>query len=169
MRTFGGMSAAAIRPRPRARELFAEPRSFTIVRRFAVTVVCIQLVLSVWSGYRAIWQVLRLRVDAPATIHSGSTIAYSVLSSGRSPVHLVVELVQGARAETLAVMRVRANEIAGTDPRVIPASGAVTLADSSLAGFASGAAIVRVTGLGSSQWLRVPPPVIRMRQVTIAR
>src|SRR4051812_33243752 len=97
MRTFSRMSPGSVSGYRFRRNAFAEPRSFTIVRRVAITLACIHLVMAVWSGYRAIWQVLRLSVASPAVLRAGSTISFDVLSSGRVPVHVVLELVQGVR------------------------------------------------------------------------
>jgi len=38
-----------------------------------------------------------------------------------------------------------------------------------LAGFDAGAATLRASAVGRPQWLRVPPPTIRERSVTIAK
>jgi hypothetical protein len=79
----------------------------------------------------------------------------------------VVELIQSAQTETVAVFRVRDHTNASYDPRTIHAERRVTLTSEQLARFHPGPARLRAIANGRSQWLRVPPPVIREQSVQI--
>lgn len=141
-----------------------------ILRRIFVPLIVIHVSFALWSGYRAIVQVFRLDLDvASSVLHDGSTIAFAVVSSGRVPVTVRLEMIQGSTAETLAVERVRTSRNPAYDPRTKRASRTVVLSPDLLARFSGGQAFVRVTALGGSQWLRTPPPTVREAVVTIQR
>ena len=80
-----------------------------------------------------------------------------------------LEIRQGAHSEVLARQPLAGNEYGFFDPRPQEASQQVALTPEVLARFQSGAARVRATGFGTSQWLRVPPPVVREMAVEIQR
>ena len=137
---------------------------FWVVLPFAAA----HVILATISGYRAIVQVygVELSTDAP-TLRPGSTIAVAVATSGRATVDAELELIQPTHAETLAVIIVRDHTNASYDPRPIHADRRVILTSEQLARFHPGPARLRVTANGRSQWLRVPPPVIREQAVAI--
>lgn len=129
----------------------------------------VHVVLAGISGYRAIVQVYHVDIAVGSTtLTHGSAIQLSVASSGRTTVDAELDLVQPTHAETLAVLLIRSHENASLDPRTIHASKRVTLTSDQLAHFQPGAAVLRATANGRSQWLRVPPPVISERVVRIA-
>ena len=137
---------------------------FWIILPFAVA----HVILATISGYRAIVQVyhVELATDAP-TLRAGTTIAIAVATSGRTKVDAALELIQSTHTETLAVLRVPDHTNASYDPRTIHAARRVTIASEQLAQFLPGPARLRLTANGRSQWLRVPPPVIREQAVEI--
>jgi len=137
---------------------------FWIVAPFAAA----HITLATISGYRAIVQVYRveLATDTP-TLRPGSTIDVAVATSGRAKVDAELELIQATQVETLAVVLVADHSNASYDPRTIHASHRVTLTSEQLARFHPGPARLRVTANGRSQWLRVPPPVVREQPVDI--
>jgi hypothetical protein len=94
-------------------------------------------------------------------------LATSVATSGRAPVDVELLLIQSTRAETLAVLLVPDHVNASYDPRTIHAARQVTLTAEQLARLQPGRAVLRAVANGRSQWLRVPPPVITERAVTI--
>ena len=141
-----------------------------VLRRVILPLLGVHFTLALWSGYRAIVQVFSLNVQLSSpTVRPGATVGYDVVSSGRAPVTVTLELVQGPRAETLAVRRVATSIDPAYDPRTKKGSASVVLSAAQLARFAIGPAAVRATALGSSQWLRVPPPTVREVAVTIER
>jgi hypothetical protein len=150
--------------------MFDESRLMVVLRRVVVPLVAVQVVLATWSGYRAIVQVfsLNLRVAEPV-VHSGSTVHFDVVTSGRVWVTVTAEMIQGTHAETLAVESVPSTRNPSQDPRTRQASQSIVLSPEVLARFASGPALVRVTALGRPQWLRTPPPTVRQATVTIRR
>jgi hypothetical protein len=79
----------------------------------------------------------------------------------------VLELVQGAVAETLAVGTLPRNKNASYDPWPQRASASIVLTPAHRVAFKPGAAIVRATANGGMQWLRTPPPTIKEQRVEI--
>jgi hypothetical protein len=141
-----------------------------VLWRIIAPLLVVHVTLALWSGYRAIWQVLSLDLRVPgAELRAGTAASYSVLSSGRVPVTVRLEMIQGTHAETLSVTRVRSGVIAGYDPRIYRESRTVIFTDTLLARFQPGPAVLKATGIGSMQWLRVPPPTTRQTAVQIVR
>ena len=150
--------------------LSREARPIVLLKKAALVLLALCFVTALASGYRAYYQVrsLELRLDGP-TIREGSVIQVDVSGSGRTTIDVRVELIQGARSETLAVHRVRGNEWAAIDPRPQDASHGITVTRELLARFQNGAATVRATATGRPQWLRLPPPTVREVAVEIQR
>lgn len=139
-----------------------------VLRRIIVPLVIVHVLFALWSGYRAIVQVFGLDLRLPTQLLSdGSRVAFAVTSSGRVTVTVRLELIQGARAETLSVLRVRTSRNATYDPFPKHGSQSVLLTRERLSRFVPGPAIVRATATGLSQWLRTPPPTVREARVTI--
>jgi hypothetical protein len=147
-----------------------EARPIVLLKRAGLLLLALCVVTALASGYRAYYQVrsLGLRLDEP-TLHDGSSIRVEVSGSGRTHIDVRVELIQGARSETLAVYRVPGNEWASFDPRPQNASPGLSVTREQLAGFTNGAATVRATATGRRQWLRLPPPTVREVAVEIRR
>ena len=139
-----------------------ESRPITLLKRAVLVVLALCFVTALASGYRAFYQVrsLELRPDGPI-LREGSVIEFDVSGSGRTTIDVRVELIQGARSETLAVHQMRGNEWAAIDPRPRDASHGVTVTREQLSRFQNGAATVRATATGRPQWLRLPPPTVR--------
>ena len=139
-----------------------------VLRRIIVPLVIVHVLFALWSGYRAIVQVFGLDLRVPAQVlHDGSRVTFDVTSSGRVTVTVRLELIQGSRAETLSVLRVRTSRNASYDPFPKHGSQSVVLTQERLSRFVPGAAVVRATAVGLPQWLRTPPPTIRETRVTI--
>lgn len=136
-------------------------------RWFMIAVLTVHVPLACYSGYRAIVQVYSLELRVPSELHTGSRLGYDVATSGRTPVHVRLLMIQGARAETLTVGLVRDHENASYDPRTIHASADVDLSAGMLDGFNEGPALIRGIAIGGPQWFRTPPPTIREAQVVL--
>lgn len=138
------------------------------LKRGILIFLCTFLLLGIVSSHRAYFQVrsLELRAD-DKVLRGGSVIQSDVISSGRTYVDLKLEMIQGAHAETLATKRVRGNEYGFLDPRAQTASLPVEPTPEILARFQNGAALLRATAYGHSQWTRTPPPVVREISVEI--
>jgi hypothetical protein len=107
---------------------FADTPSIVFVRRALIVLVAAHVPLALWSGYRAIVQVQRLELRAPGrALRDGSRIRVDVVSSGRTTVDVRLEMIQGARVETLGVRRVQTSGNPAYDPRFRRASMAVVL------------------------------------------
>ena len=161
------MEARRIRPfdDPRLRE----PRSTAVLRRLLAPFIVVWITLAAWSGFRAIVQVFRLEVDVPAVVGPGSVIGIDVVASGRVPVTVDLDLVQDARVVPLASMRVATSRDPATDPRPRRGRYRIPLSAAAATRLAAGGVTVRATARGGSQFLRVPPPVVREVASTLER
>lgn len=145
-----------------------------LVRRLSIALACTFVFFALIAGYRAIVQIYDIELRSPPSLRGGETVALSITASGRNGVTATIILVQGARAETLGVHKVRDNHIGwfisqSINPFPVKDSMSVIVPAIVLASFSPGPATLRAVGLGKSQWLRVPPPTIRERPVVIAR
>lgn len=147
-----------------------DARGVALLKRAALVFVACCAATALLSGYRAWVQVrgLELSVD-DAALRGGSVVRTSVVCSGRTTVDVRLELIQGARAETLALQRVPGNEWAAIDPRPRAASQAFAVSPETLARFQAGAALLRATATGRPQLTRLPPPTVRETPVEIRR
>jgi hypothetical protein len=145
------------------------PRWWAGLRRLTLAFVTLWALGALWSGYRAVVQVFRLELSpAGGVLRSGSTVRAQVVTSGRTRASVRLELVQGARAETLGTLAIRGNRDGALDPRPRRATLTATLAPSTVARFAAGPAVLRAVATGASQWLRTPPPTVREARVILA-
>ena len=141
-----------------------------VLRWIIAPFLAVHIALATFSGYRAIWQIHRLELQASgAVLQPGSTVGFELASWGRTEADAQLELIQGAVAETLAVKFLPRNHVASLDPRPQRGTVSVVLTPSTLAQFTSGPAILRVTANGGMQWLRTPPPTIRERRVELLK
>jgi hypothetical protein len=125
--------------------------------------------LAAFAGYRAIYQVQHLEVSATERVlRPGIRVTGQIVSSGRTLAALRLVLIQGRHQKILASRRVPANHDAAMDPRSQHAQLSVVLTPELLSGFLAGPAKLRAIGLGSAQWLRVPPPKIQELVVVIS-
>ena len=144
------------------------------VRRLSIATVCVFAFFAGISGYRAIVQVYRLELrPVTDTIRVGSVVGLAVTTSARTHANARLILQQGSREETLGVRFVRGNEIrfagASLNPLPMRESLYVTVSPGVVDRFRAGPAVLRATAIGASQWMRVPPPTVRERSVTIVR
>lgn len=145
-------------------------RVAVLLKRAILAFLAVNLVIAMLSGYRAYFQVRSLELSLPErTLHSGSTIEASVVTSGRTFVDVQLEIIQGGHSEPLAAGQVPKNNFASYDPRTQRAALRVALTPELLARFEDGPARVRATATGRAQWLRVPPPEVREIIVEIRR
>lgn len=144
-----------------------ESRPMAFLKRAIIIFLGVFLIIGLVSSHRAYYQVRSLELHVEHNLHSGSTIQTSVVSSGRTYVDVQIELSQSSHSETLSVQRVPGNEYGFLDPRTQQASQTLTLSPEMLARFESGPARVRATAYGHSQWMRVPPPVVREIDIKI--
>jgi len=138
-----------------------DAKPIAIIKRFFLLVVVGLLGIGAVSSYRAYVQVRSLEITAEKQLSAGSAINVDVTSSGRTPVDVKVELIQGSTVETLFVLHVRGNELGFFDPRPRHASQTGYLTNYLLSPFSSAPAIIRATAVGRPQWMRLPPPTIR--------
>jgi hypothetical protein len=147
-----------------------DARPVALLKKAALVLLVVCLFVALASGYRAYFQVYGLELHlAEPTLRGGSVVRTDVVASGRTTVGVRVELIQGARSETLAVHLVRGNDWASFDPRPRRASHASTLTPEILSRFHDGPATLRATATGRPQWTRLPPPTVREADVEIRR
>ena len=147
-----------------------EARPLVHLRRAIVVLLAVCFVTATWSGYRAYYQVSSLELHVSSSIlGADAVIETTVVTSGRTDVDVSIELVQGRRAETLAMQHVPGNDWASIDPRSPRATHRVVVTGDTLARFGPGSAVVRATATGRPQWLRLPPPTVREVVVELDR
>ena len=137
-------------------------------RTFAAIIVAL-LAIGMVSAHRAYFQVRDLELNAPNELTVGSVVETSVVSSGRTTVDVVVELIQGTHTETLLKLRLKGNELGFFDPRKRYGTDSVTLTPEMLSKFQPGAARLRSVAIGRHQWFRLPPPTVREFDVVIQK
>ncbi|MBV9210136.1 MAG: hypothetical protein JOZ52_05880 [Acidobacteria bacterium] len=144
-----------------------DPRPIAWLKRALTFCFICFLVIGVISSHRAYFQVRSLELRGEHELRAGSIIEADVVSSGRTYVDVQLELRQDAQTESLGTLRVMSNKYAFFDPRTQTGSLRVVLTPLMLARFHAGAAELRATAYGHSQWMRVPPPVSRRLDVLI--
>ena len=137
-------------------------------RAFLVVIVAL-LAIGMVSSHRAYFQVRNLELNAPQVLTSGSVVQTSVVSSGRTTVDVVVELIQGTHSERLMNLHLRGNELGFFDPRTRHGSDSVMLTPEILSTFQPGTARLRSVATGRHQWFRLPPPTVREMSVEIQK
>ena len=149
---------------------FEESRGYRLAKRVVVWFILVQLPIGALSSYRAWVQIKELTLSTTSsTLASGVVVRSELVSWARTESDARIELVQGGRVATLGEVYVSRNHEPVFDPRPRSGSVVVTLTPEMLAGFDAGAATLRASAVGRPQWLRVPPPTIRERSVTIAK
>lgn len=149
---------------------YKEARPIALLKKAALVGVSVFIVLGIISSHRAYYQVRSLEIDvSEQVLRAGSDIRAQVVTSGRTVARVQFELVQGNHSETLAWHQVAGNEFGFFDPRKQRAEFTVALTPDMLSRFQSGTAQLRVTAHGTSQWTRVPPPVVREMSVELRR
>ena len=139
-----------------------------VVKRGIAVVIAVHVPLMLASGYRAYYQVHSLKLALSGdTLRVGTTLSTKVVSYARTPVDVVIEIDQDGHRERVAAQLVPGNFNAAYDPRPRGATQSVVLTDEVLGRFHAGPAIVRATATGRPQWLRLPPPLVRERRVTL--
>ena len=144
---------------------------FIALRRVILFALAVHVVLASLSGYRAWVQVTRLdlSVSGGERLRPSDWARLSITSSGRVWNDVVLELIQGQKKGVLVTHRMPMNENFFYDPRSQHADVDVKITPELIASFASGPALIRATGYGGSQFLRVPPPVVSELRVTLVR
>ena len=146
-----------------------DTRGIRLVKRACLIVISVYVVIGLIALYRALVQVHSLEINSAETLRSDSAVTATVLSYGRVPVDLRIELVQPAHSETLALKQVEKNEWALLDPRIKEATQTLVLKDNVLGKFADGKALLRATVTGRWQLGHLPAPLVREQVVEIRR
>jgi hypothetical protein len=145
------------------------PRIVRVVYRVLLIGVLFNVAIGAWSAYRAWVQVRQLDLKVISTnLRPGVIAVVSVVTSGRTPIEVRLELVQGTHSEMLSDLRVSASHDGFYDPRARRGTMTPSFTAEFLAHFQPGPAVVRATALGRSQWMRTPPPVVQEIPVVVA-
>ncbi len=144
-----------------------DSRGMALVKRVCVVVISVYFVIGMIALYRALVQVHRVELNSAETLRDDSAVSATVLSYGRTPVDLRLELVQQTHSETLATRQLAKNDWALLDPRIRSFTETVVLPRDVLDKFADGKAVLRATVIGRLQLGHMPAPVIREQYVEI--
>jgi len=128
------------------------------------------LIAGAVASHRAYFQLRRLEVRIEsADLHAGSEVQAEAVSSGRVPVTLSLQIIQGRQVCVLDSRIVPASRDAFFDPRTVQGGLSVRVTPEMLASFTEGPAVVRATLRGRPQWMREPPPLVREIGVRLNR
>ncbi len=143
-------------------------RLYRIVLRVVVLITLVNLAFGAWSAYRAWVQVRRLDLQVlSANLRPGIPAVVQVVTSGRTPVDVRLELVQGSHEEMLATLRVMPSHDGFYDPRTRQGTMSPLFTAEFLAKFQPGPAVLRATAVGRPQWLRTPAPLVQEVPVVV--
>jgi hypothetical protein len=136
--------------------------------RLGLLAALVCLVIGGMSAYRAYVQVYSLTlVTTSDTLRAGTTIRVSAVTSGRTPVDILLELRHGSRMDTLGRWRLPNNGDPATDPRPQRATFTRGLAEATTMPWTAGPATLRATAVGRPQWLRLPSPTLVEQAVVV--
>jgi hypothetical protein len=127
----------------------------------------LHLLIGLISSYRAYFQVHSVKITTGNVLQEGSLIRTDVVTYGRTPVDVRLELIQNGRVVNFHEHHVLANEFGFYDPRTQSDSFTAVITPELLGRLESGGAVLRATAVGRHQWMRLPPPVVREVNVNI--
>jgi hypothetical protein len=146
-----------------------EEPQFLVLRWLTIAVLALFVPSACWSGYRAIVQVKSLAIRASGTaLGPGTRVAIDGVSWARNYVTMRLMLAQDGRTDTLIVHEIGTHGVPSLDPRWQAESDSAVLSAERLARYHDGEATLVATAVGRSQWLRVPPPTVRVLRVTLS-
>jgi len=139
-----------------------------LIRVPIVTCLAVFIAFGAVASYRAYYPVSSVRIVlAEPTIRGGTGIRVDTVTSGRGPVSIQLDLVQGSRSETVAIDRVSSKRWAFWDFRLVRHSTWAVVSGRLLERFTAGPAVVRATVVGAPAWLRQPPPVVAQASANV--
>jgi len=146
-------------------------RQFDRILRIGILAVVIPFsIAGAAASYRAYFQLRRLEIRiGKADLHPGSEIQVAAVSSGRVPVTITVQIIQGGQSCVLDSRIVPASREPFFDPRTVQGRMSVQVGPEMLASFSEGPAVLRATLRGRPQWMREPPPLLREITVRVSR
>ena len=131
---------------------------FRILKRVTIVAAIVHFSLAAVAGFRAFVQVYSVGLDVPAVISPGTAFTGRVITSGRVFNDARVELIQGEKSETIATAFITNNRTAFYNAIPRRTEIAATIPADILTRFQRGSAKLRITGFGTAQFTRVPPP-----------
>ena len=156
------------RPTRPLRRYPSDPRSMVVMRRLMLVVAVPFFLVDGFAIYRRLAQLRRLDVHvSDVALHAGSVVTLEASSWATTMMTVRLELVQGARSETLLLHQLPPNEEATLDPRPRSARLRVVLTSPQLARYTAGDAVLRATATWRAQLLRKSHPVVRELAVRI--
>lgn len=139
-----------------------------VMRRLILIVAVPFFLVDGFAIYRRLAQLRRLDVQVTdAELRAGSVVTLEASSWATTMMTVRLELVQGARSETLLLHRLPPNTEATLDPRPRSARLRVVLGADRLARYTSGDAVLRATATWRAQLLRESHPAVRELVVRI--
>ena len=119
------------------------------------------LTLGVVVSYRAYYPIVSVKILlAEPMLRADGVVRVDTVSSGRAPISIRVELVQGDRSEIVVIDRVTSRNRALWNLRAVQKSTYAPISRAMLERFTAGQAVVRATVVSGPTWLRQPPPVV---------
>ena len=151
-----------------AQRAMGGPRLVRVAKRVVLIIALLYAAVGVWSVYRAWVQVRALDLKVVSTVlRPGLPALIQVVTSGRTSVDVRLELVQGARADMLATLRVAPSRNSFYNPAPRQGTMMPSFTAEFLAPFQAGPAVLRATATGRTLWGRTPAPMVRELPVMI--
>lgn len=142
-----------------------------VIRRTLKPLIVIAVILFLASGVRSFVQVYDLdfwvSTNEPS-LQGSFEAATGVLTSGRVPATVKLELIQEGRSEILMIDSVRARNFPAINPLPRRSARRIVVSPVVLSRFSAGRATVRATVVGRPQWMWTPPPTVSSIEITIA-
>jgi hypothetical protein len=138
-----------------------------VARAAVVSLVAVLLAVGVLAGYRAMFPVKSVTIAlVDSALRAGSGVRVDTVASGRAPISIRVEIVQGSHSETMVLDRIVARRWPFWDTRLVQHSTYAMVSQEMIGRFDAGPATLRATVTGTAVWKYRPAPVIR--EVTAA-
>jgi hypothetical protein len=133
-----------------------------LIRVGTLSGLAVFLAVGIVASYRAYYPISSVRILlAEPLLRPGGGIRVDTVTSGRGPVSIRVELVQGERTATVVLDRVASKRWAFWDFRAVRHTTYAVVSRMLLGQFTAGQAVVRATVVGMPAWLRQPPSVVQ--------
>jgi hypothetical protein len=147
----------------------SDPRSMVVMRWLILLVAVPFFLVDAFAIYRRLTQLRRMEIQvSDSELRAGSVVILDASSWATTMMTVRLDLVQGARSETLLLHQLPPNDEATLDPRPRSARVRVVLGADRLARYVAGDALLRATATWRAQLLRKSHPVVREVAVRIS-
>jgi hypothetical protein len=138
------------------------------VRAIVVGLMSMAVAVGGVTAYRAYHPILRVQTRVVGSpVRAGTVVEVESTGSGRAPVSIRVELIQGTRSATLVLDRIRSRRWAWWNPRPVSHVTRAVVSRATLGQFTAGEAVIRSTVDGPPVWGQSVAPVVDQVRVEL--